>query len=254
MRKNEMKAKLKAGKPVIGFTALGNWPEVVEMIGYLGCDYVWLDGQHGPLGLQELAGLVRAAECAGVTPIARVPRNEKDIILSYLDLGAQGIIVPEVNTAEEAKAAVEAVKYAPKGIRGVGYGHFAEFFIKQGMVEVFADANRETAVILQCESVTGLKNLKEIVKVEGVDIIMMGPMDLSQSMGITGQFDNPKHMEAMSRAIEIVLTEGKVVGTIGWSGEDARDLIAKGVHFINFGANDMLIYGIRDYLKKARGE
>lgn len=254
MRKNEMKAKLKAGKPVIGFTTLGDWPEVVEIIGYLGCDYVWLDGQHGPLGLQELAGLVRAAECAGVTPIARVPRNAPDIILSYLDLGVQGIIVPSVETVEEATAVVKAVKFAPEGIRGVGYGHFAEFFIKKGMVEVFEDANRETAVILQCESVTGLENLEEIVRVEGVDIIMMGPMDLSQSMGITGQFDNPKHKEAMSRAIKIVLDAGKVVGTIGWSGEHARDMIAQGVHFINFGASTLLRYGISDYLKKARGE
>ena len=249
-----MKAKLQRGEAVIGLTLLGNWPEVVEILGHLGLDYVWFDGQHGVLGLPELAGLVRAAEVAGITPLARVPRNAPDVILSYLDLGIQGIIVPEVDTKEEAEAVVRAVKFYPEGMRGLGYGHFAEYFARRSMVEVLGDANTETSVIVQCESTTGLDNLAEIVRVPGVDIVMLGPMDLSQSMGITGQFDNPLHKEAMARARRTVIEAGIAVGEIGWDGDYARARMAEGVHFINLGVNDLLIAGVRDYLDKARGE
>ena len=254
MKKNTMKAKLQAGKPVMGLTLLGNWPEVVEIIGYLGMDYVWLDGQHGVLDLQDLAGLVRAAECVGITPLARVPRNAPDVILSYLDLGVQGIIVPQVETREEAEAVVRAAKFYPEGMRGLGYGHFAEYYTQKGMVEVHADANRETAIILQCESTKGLDNLEAIVRVPGVDGIMLGPMDLSQSMHITGQFDNPLHKEAMAKARRIVIEAGKVVGEIGWDGDYCRKIMAEGVRFINYGAQDLLICGIRDYMRKAKWE
>ena len=254
MKKNLMKEKLGAGKPVIGFTLLGNWPEAVEILGYLGTDYVWLDGEHGALGLPEIAGLVRAAECANITPLARVPRNAPDVILGYLDVGVQGIIVPMVNTREEAEQAVRAVKFYPEGMRGCGYGHFAEFFTQRSMSEIYAEANRETSVILQCESKEGLDNLEEIVNVPGVDIIMIGPMDLSQSLGITAQFDHPLHKEAMARARRIVIGAGKVVGEIGWDGDYARERIAQGVRFINFGAADLLIAGAKEYLRKAKGE
>ena len=254
MRKNLMKQKLAEGKPVIGFTMLGNWPEAVEMLGYLGVDYVWLDGQHGVLGLQEMAGLVRAAENAGITPIARVPSLAVDQILLYLDLGVQGIIVPGVDTVEEAKEVVKAVKFYPEGMRGLGYGHFADYYTRGGFLDVFKSANAETSVILQCESVTGLENLDEIVRVPGVDIIMIGPMDLSQSLRLPAQFDHPLHIEAMAKARRIVIEAGKVVGEIGWSGDFARERMAEGVRFINFGVNDLLIAGITDYLTKARGE
>ena len=168
-----MKAKLERGEAVIGLTLLGNWPEVVEILGYLGLDYVWFDGQHGVLGLPEMAGLVRAAEVAGITPLARVPRNAPDVILSYLDLGIQGIIVPDVNTKEEAEAVVRAAKFYPEGMRGLGYGHFAEYFARRSMGEVLGDANNDTSVIVQCESTTGMDNLVEIVRVPGVDVVML---------------------------------------------------------------------------------
>ena len=232
-----MKAKLERGEAVIGLTLLGNWPEVVEILGYLGLDYVWFDGQHGVLGLPEMAGLVRAAEVAGITPLARVPRN-----------------APDVNTKEEAEAVVRAAKFYPEGMRGLGYGHFAEYFARRSMGEVLGDANNDTSVIVQCESTTGMDNLAEIVRVPGVDVVMLGPMDLSQSMGIPGQFDNPLHKEAMARGRRTVIEAGKAVGEIGWDGDYARTRMAEGVGFINLGVNDLLIAGVRDYLDKARGE
>jgi 4-hydroxy-2-oxoheptanedioate aldolase len=254
MKKNTMKAKLKMGEPVFGFTVGGNWPEIVEALGILGCDYVWIDGQHGVLSLPDIANLVRAAECFDVTPCARVPWTNRETILSYLDLGVQGIIVPDVRTKEQAEKIVHWSKFAPEGMRGLGYGHYAEYHILRPFAEVYAQANEETAIILQCESKEGLENLAEIVKVPGVDCIMMGPMDLSQSLGIIGQFDNPIHQDAMAKAKAICKAAGMPIGEIGWNGDHARDCIAEGVQFINYGAIDLMIYGLRDYMKKAKGE
>ena len=129
MKKNLMKEKLDRGEAVIGMTLLANWPEAVEILGHLGMDYIWLDGQHGVMDLQDMANLVRAAESANITPLARVPRIAPDIILSYLDLGMQCIVCPEVETVEQAKNIVAWCKFFPEGIRGAGYGHFAEYFI-----------------------------------------------------------------------------------------------------------------------------
>jgi 4-hydroxy-2-oxoheptanedioate aldolase len=198
-----------------------------------------------------MANLVRAAESANITPIARLPRIAPDIILSYLDLGMQGIVAPEVETAEQAKNVVSWCKFYPEGVRGAGYGHFAEYYTLSGAAKVRAEANRETSVIIQIESKTGVDNLGEIVRIPGVDIIMMGPMDLSQSLGIPGQFDNPIHKAAMEKARETVLAAGKVYGDVCWNGTDARKKMAEGVRFVNYGLHDLLIAGAKQYLKEA---
>ena len=252
MKKNKMKAKLHAGEPVFGFTVGGNWPEIVEVLGICGCDYVWIDGQHGVFGLPEIANLVRAAEAADITPVARVPGTDRGAILSYLDLGVQAIIVPDVQTREQAETIVEWTKFHPEGMRGLGYGHYADYHLVRSFAETYAHSNEETAIILQCESKEGLDNLDEIVKVTGVDCIMMGPMDLSQSLGITGQFDNPIHKEAMAQARRICKDAGMPIGEICWDGDFARERVAEGVQFSNYGAIDLLINGLKEYMDKAK--
>ena len=244
--------KSKAGEPVFGFTVGGNWPEIVEVLGILGCDYVSIDGQHGVFGLPEIANLVRTAENFGITPCARVPWTDRGTILSYLDLGVQGLIVPDVRTREQAETIVHWSKFAPEGMRGLGYGHYAEYHLLRSFAEVYAQANEETAIILQCESREGLDNLEEIVRVPGVDCIMVGPMDLSQPLGITGQFDNPIHKEAMARTRRICKTAGMPMGEVCWDGDFARERVAEGVQFVNFGAIDLLINGLKEYMTKAK--
>src|SRR6185369_12607097 len=115
-----MKAKLKAGQPVFGVQVDTDWPELVEVLGHLGYDWVFLDAEHGPLSEAAVVGLVRAAESAGITPVVRVPRNEPETILRYLETGVAGIVVPQVNSGDEARRIVQAVKYPPVGARGIG--------------------------------------------------------------------------------------------------------------------------------------
>ena len=247
-----MKAKLQTGEPVIGFQIMGNWAEIVEIVGLLGSDFVFLDGEHGALGLPEIAGLVRAAECVGITPIARVPSNAPDVILRYLDIGVQGIVVPNVNSREEAERAVKAVKYYPLGERGCGYGHAMDYLLTQSFSQYVKEANRETMVITQCESKEGLDNLEEIVNVPGIDIIFIGPADLSQSLGVPGQLDHPLVEEAVARAKNIVLASDKYLGMVAFDGDYARSAIADGARFINMSAHALMASAIKEYLSKAR--
>lgn len=130
MKKNKVKAKLLAGEAVIGCSLLGNWPEAVEMVGLLGADCVYLDGEHGTLSIPEIANLARPAESIGITPLARVPRNAPDGIAHYLDLGIQGIVVPCVNTREDTERAVRAAKYGSDWERGLGSCHAIDYRIR----------------------------------------------------------------------------------------------------------------------------
>jgi 4-hydroxy-2-oxoheptanedioate aldolase len=249
-----MKAKLQSGQPVIGFAVMGNWPEMVEMVGHLGADCVMFDGEHGILTLPDIAGLVRAAENVGITPVARVSRNAPDLILSFLDVGVQSIVIPRVNNRAEAVQAVRAVKYYPEGERGCGYGHMREWGISQPFTEYIADSNRETLVIAQCESKEGLENLAEIVTVPGVDMIMTGPLCLSQSLGIPGQIDHPMEVEALARIKETTHGAGKWLCGTGRNPEHARQLMGEGVNFVISGLHDVLIRAVREHLAIARSE
>lgn len=252
MRPNTMKAKLAAGKAVIGFMVMYEWPEMVQMAGHLGVDYVMFDGEHGYLGVPEIARMARAAEAVDVTPVARVPRNAPDLINAFLDAGVQGVVIPNVNTAAEARAAVVAAKYHPQGSRGTGYGHAMEWLIRQPFSDYVVEANRETMVFPQCESAQGVENLAEILAVPGVDGVMMGPNDLSQSLGHPGKADHPEVRAALARAKKTVLGSGKLLGWPALDGDSARAAIADGAQMIICGAHRLFIGAARDYLARAR--
>lgn len=252
MRPNTLKAKIAAGKPALGFMVMYEWPEMVQMAAHLGIDYVMFDGEHGYLGIPEIARLARAAESVNVTPIARVPRNVPDIINAYLDAGVQGVVIPNVHTAAEARAAVAAAKYHPEGQRGTGYGHSMEWMIKQSFSEYVVVANRETMVFPQCESRQGVENLDQILAVPGVDGIMMGPNDLSQSLGHPGRADHPDVQAALVRAKKAVLASGKILGWPAMDGDAARTAIADGAKMTIVGAHRLFTGAARDYLARAR--
>ena len=253
MKKNTTKAKLLSGQAVIGSLVRGDWPEAVEILGLVGADYVMLDAEHGIYDVPQIANLVRAAECVGITPLARIPRNDLDVIPRYLDQGVQGIIVPHVNTREEAEQIVRATKYTPEGERGFGSWHATNYGLLS-IADYIEMANRETMVIIMCESKKGVDNLEEIVKVRGIDVVMIGATDLSLSLGIPGQFDDPLEQEAITRAKRIALEAGKVVCMGARDGDRARELIAENARFIISSVHDFIAFGAREYLAKARAD
>lgn len=210
MKKNPVKAALKAGEPQVGtWLSLGNL-FASRVMAHMGFAWLTVDLEHSPIDWSEAGALFGAIADAGCVPLARVPRGDHDHIKRVLDAGAFGIIVPMVNTVEEAKIAIAAAKYPPTGNRSVGGGlHTMNFDATAG--EYFKHANDEILVILQTESPQGVENAEAIYSLPGVDAIFVGPNDLSAQMrGPDGVDPTPGELEKM---LQRVLATGKKVGT-----------------------------------------
>ncbi|MDP7560237.1 MAG: aldolase/citrate lyase family protein, partial [Planctomycetota bacterium] len=209
MRENRPKRALRKGEVIIGLLLFIPSPELVEIMGQAGFDFVIIDFEHGSFGIDSARNCVLAADAANIAPIIRVADNQSTLIEQALDLGAQGVVVPHVNTVEEATRAVRAAKYPPAGNRGYcpvarggGYG-------KYGFGPEYTEqANEETMVILLIEDVAAMENIEAILSVEGVDVVFPGPGDMAASMGLVGQFDH----EAVRSNMELVVATAKKRG------------------------------------------
>ena len=194
--KNVLREKMLSGEKTLGtFMELGT-ATAAECLGLAGLDYLIIDTEHGPFNPQSALDFIRAAKLYNITPLARVQEISRAAILKLLDVGAMGLIIPCVNTVEEAKTIVSYGKYAPVGERGVantaGSGFWFEDYASHGMPAYFETSNRETLLFPQCETLGCLEHLEEIVILPGIDGIFVGPFDLSTAMGIPGQFDKPE--------------------------------------------------------------
>ena len=213
MRENTLKQRLYAGKAAFGVMCTFPSPPVVEMMGHLGFDWILLDNEHGSITVDTAEACIAAAELSGTAPIVRPVANRPEVIAPFLDRGAWGVQVPHVNTAEEALAAVDAVKYGPEGHRGIFSGGRAAAYGFAGTTADYArDANRQTLVCLMLEEVQAIENLPELVSVPGVDVYFIGSGDLSQSMGLTGQQAHPDVQAMMERGVKTITAAGRIAG------------------------------------------
>ena len=213
MRENTLKQKLYAGKAVFGVMTTIPAPPIVEMMGYLGFDWVLLDNEHGSITIDTAEACIAAAELSGIAPIVRPVSNKSEIIAPFLDRGAWGVQVPHVNTAEEARAAVDAVKYGPEGHRGIFSGcRPARYGFTGNTGDYAREANRQTLVCLMLEEVAAIENLPELVTVPGVDVYFIGSGGLSQSMGYTGQPTHPDVQQMMERGVKMITGAGRIAG------------------------------------------
>ena len=177
-----------------------------------GFDFLVFDGEHGPIEPRDCEGLVHAAELRGSAPLVRVPTNEPSVILRYLDTGAIGVHVPLVDSAEEAEAAVAAVEYAPRGTRGLA-GVRASDYGTVPLAEYVEQANEATMVVIQVGA-AAVERVGEIAAVEGVDVIFVGPTDLSQAFGVTGQTGHPVLEQAYDLIAEAVSASPAALGVL----------------------------------------
>ena len=213
MRPNTMKQKLQAGQPVFGSMITFPSAPVVEMLGFLGYDWVLIDNEHGSITVDLAEDLIRAAEFAGAAPIVRPVGNRPEIIAPFLDRGAWGVQVPHINTAAEARAAVSAVKYYPEGERGLfSRGRPADYGFSGSTPEYVAAANRNTLVCLMLEEVAAIENIPELVQVPGVDVYFIGAGDLSQSMGYPGQQTHPEVQALVEQGVRQIAAAGITAG------------------------------------------
>jgi 4-hydroxy-2-oxoheptanedioate aldolase len=252
LQTNTAKARLKAGETIAGLFI--RYPEagLVEMACYQPWDFVVLDGEHGTLEPRDCEHMVRAAEVRGVAPLVRVPTNAPPIILRLLDTGALGVHVPWVNSGAEAEAAVSAVKYHPRGNRGLagvraaGYGQAGSF------AQYVQQANAETMVVLHIETAEAVERLPEIVAVDGVDVIFIGPTDLSQSYGVPGQTDHPSVQRAIDRIVEVVAGSPAALGAMVGNAAAARQWRERGARYLAIGLEALVGPSAREFLRGAR--
>lgn len=252
MMKNALKAKLAKGEPVLGVFVTFPSADVVEMCGYLGFDFVLMDAEHGPMNVESAAHLLRAAECAGITPIVNVPSNNPQTIGRYLDIGAIGIQVPQVNDRDEADAIVKAVKYHPLGQRGMARPRAGHYGLVGSVQEYMAEANQETMIVASIENIEGVMHLPHILDVEGIDAYVIGPHDLSQSMGLPGQVGTPLVKSAMDTIVSQVRGAGRAVGIYATDAASARSYIAKGAQYVITSMTGLLANSARSYLQDVR--
>ncbi|HCX61772.1 MAG TPA: 4-hydroxy-2-oxovalerate aldolase, partial [Clostridiales bacterium] len=202
MFENKLKKKLKEGKAAIGTFIVCNAPDLVEIAGLAGFDFVIIDNEHGPMRAESTQHMIRAAELRGITPIIRIPDRLESTILHTLDIGAHGIQVPQVNNAQEAKEIIERSKYEPIGKRGLAFPKSADYGMS-GISNFTDHSNEQTLIIAHCENKTCLENLEEICKIPEIDVIFLGPYDMSQSMGVTGQVTHELVENAAKKVIEV---------------------------------------------------
>lgn len=237
MKRNPVKAALRAGQPQVGtWLSLGNL-YATRVMARIGFPWLTVDMEHSPIDIAQAAGLFAAIADAGCVPLARVPRGTHENIKRVLDAGAMGIVVPMVNTVEEARLAIAAAKYPPEGDRSVGGGlHALNFDATAG--DYYKHANNEILVVLQTESPEGVENAEAIYAQPGVDAIFVGPNDLTfQMRGPDGKDPSPAELEAM---LQRVLAAGKKTGTpVGLhvqSTDDVQKRIAQGWQFLALGS------------------
>ncbi len=250
MISNPMKRKLLAGQPTFGVSVMFPSPHVVDMIGRLGFDWVLIDCEHGSISTESVEIMVLAAEAAGITPIARPSVNSFEAIGQLMDRGVMGVQVPHVNTAEDARSAVAAVKYHPLGDRGLAAGvRSSSYGFGMTMSEYAEESNRETLVCVQLEEGEAVENVEQIMGVEGVDVFFVGPSDLSQSLGYPGRPDVPEVREAMEHVFSTARAAGKISGSAG-NADATRRYLEQGVSYLYTHLTTLLSSASRTFLNE----
>jgi 4-hydroxy-2-oxoheptanedioate aldolase len=250
---NPVKEKLKAGQSVLGVWIEMMNAELIEFCGYLGFEYAMIDGEHFALDPRHCLTLVRACEVSEMVPIVRVPTNDPSVILSYLEVGCLGIYVPHVNSGDDAKAIVDAVKYAPIGHRGAGSGRYLRYNIdgpEPG--EAQRRMNDDTMIVALVEEMRGIENLDAIIATEGIDVIGIGSGDLSHSMGHIGQKSHPEVVQMVDTAERHVAEKGKVFDSVVTTADEAREALERGSLMISVAVRGVLKTALGDVLRGAR--
>lgn len=241
------------GKTMLGTFLQLPSPEITEIFGYCGYDFVIIDTEHSVTGPETALAMARAAEASGIYTIIRTPDFTETSIKKVLDIGADAVLCPNVQTVEDVKNVINLSKYAPVGNRGACPGVRANQYGAEPGTDYFARANREVAVMVQIENKTACDSISEILKLEGMDGILLGPVDLSMSLGHPGEINHPEVVAAMDEVLRMAKEAGVAVLTFAMDIASAQSWIDKGLNMLAYHIDSMLIretiLGIRNSLK-----
>lgn len=243
IRDNKVKAALKRGEAVIGTFIKLTDPASVELIANAGFDFIAIDNEHTSMNRETMVNLIRAADACGIVPTVRVRENSRAQILQALDAGAFGVMIPETSSKDEVKLVVERTKYAPIGTRGYSASQRSANYSSMNPRDYARLSNDNTMVVVYCETAEAIANLDEMLSVEHVDVVFVGPFDLTQALGVIGEPSHPKVLEAIAMIVAKVRAAGKSAGIIAPNAAEANRLIAQGFNYIVLGSDQAFIQG-----------
>lgn len=256
MLKNKMREKISNGEKLVGAFSVFGSTAAIECMGLAGLDFVIIDTEHGPGDVESTLPLVLAAERRDIVPLVRVKDASRSSILKMLDIGAKGLVIPFIKSAEEVKKVVEYGKYTPLGQRGFGGVRVSGYGALEGygsLAEYFEASNRETLIIPQCETAEAVAYIEEIASLPGVDGIFVGPFDLSIALGKPLQFSDPEFVVAVDRTIKACKDAGKLCLTIGMNGPASKENFARGFDGVASADSSFLTSSAIQFIKDIRG-
>lgn len=242
MKANPVKATLVAGGVALGSSVIEfSTTGLPRIAAAAGVDFLLFDTEHNGWTSETLRPLLAVCRGTDVVPLVRLAGLDFRHVSTSLDLGAMGIMVPLVETAEQATRFVEYARYPPKGRRGAAFGIAHDDYVPGNRLASMESADREALLIALVESTHGVENADEIAAVEGIDVVWIGQSDLTISMGIAGQFEHPRYLAALDRVVAAATRNGKTLGFTARSVEDAREALRRGFRCISY-SSDVKIY------------
>ncbi len=249
---NPVKEKLNAGKIVYGCFVPTTSALDVEILAVAGFDFALLDGEHGPLSPESAYPMILAAEARGMAAFARVGQNDKQVILKFLDIGVSGVMVPQVNDAEQATRAIQATKFWPDGTRGLAGGRTFDWGLNETAPNVVPQLNDRVLTMIQFEHIDALAKIDEVLAVPGLDVLFVGPNDLAQSMGFPGQPGHPEVTRVGDDVVRRVRARGIRLGTVAPDAAAARTAIERGFDMIVANSPGLLASAAKAYVTGTR--
>ena len=253
IKPHRLRQNFASDRPSFGLIINFESPWLVDAAGLIGFDFVLLDAEHGPLSPALMEGMIRAAEAADMSALVRVPANVPHEILRYLDIGAVGIQVPHLETAEETKAAADAMRYPPQGNRGLAaITRAANYGMTITPKEYMEVANREVAFLAMVETQCAVENVDAIASTPGVDALIIGPGDLSVSMGYGGDRTAPPVVKAIERILACGKSHNKPVSLPAANLAQAKECLRLGAKIVQFPAINFVVGHGREFLKSLK--
>ena len=242
MKTNTVKEKLARGEYAYGTMVFEfNTTGIGRIVGEAGAEFVVYDMEHTGWSIETIRGLIATSRAADLVPMVRVPATEYNLIARPLDVGAMGLMIPMVETGEQAQYIVDSAKYPPAGKRGAAFGVAHDDYSGGDIIAKMASANEEGLLIAQIETGQGVENAEAIAAVDGIDILWIGHFDLTNSLGIPGQFSHPVYLEAVDRVLAACANHGKTPGIMAGAVADGQAQLQQGFRAMAY-SGDLWLY------------